>query len=326
MFKVGFQLSYLAVFFILWAQPMFYSLYRPRFYLDRMLWGIISVSLAAQLGILPVSLYYFHRFPGLFLITNSVVLPFLGLLLGGGFLIVILALLKILPDFISNAYWILIELLNGFIEWVSSHETFIIENIHYSAEKMLFSYFFIIALVAVFKTTHYRNLMICLTSLILLIGVYIFNGVDNSKNELVIFHKAGQTNIGILDAKKFYLFRSDPFNKSTFDQFIQPYMTSRNIRNHKTNDLPDVFYFKDRLVCVLDSSGVYPKDREMNWILLTNNSRINLERMISQTDPDLVIADGSNWNSNLGRWKVTCRKNGIPFYSTSESGAFISNE
>ena len=60
LFNVGFQLSYLAVFFIVWTQPMLYKLWNPRLKLFDYSWRLLTVSIAAQVGVLPLSLYYFH--------------------------------------------------------------------------------------------------------------------------------------------------------------------------------------------------------------------------------------------------------------------------
>ena len=56
---------------------------------------LVTVSVAAQVGILPISLYYFHQFPGLFIISNLFIISFLGSILMGGILIIFLSLLKI---------------------------------------------------------------------------------------------------------------------------------------------------------------------------------------------------------------------------------------
>jgi competence protein ComEC len=70
LFDVGFQLSYLALFFILWFQPLLSRLWKPKNKISNYFWDILSVSFAAQIGTIPLSLYYFHQFPGLFFITN----------------------------------------------------------------------------------------------------------------------------------------------------------------------------------------------------------------------------------------------------------------
>lgn len=70
LFDVGFQLSYLAVFFILYLQPRITKLLDVRNPLLAAPWGWLTVTLAAQLGTAPLCLYYFGQFPVMFLFTN----------------------------------------------------------------------------------------------------------------------------------------------------------------------------------------------------------------------------------------------------------------
>ena len=104
LFDVGFQLSYLAVFGIIWVQPKLVTLYNPRFLIDKKVWQLITVSIAAQVGILPLSIYYFQQFPGLFVLSNLVIIPFLGAILIGGILVICMSLLHVLPNFLALMY------------------------------------------------------------------------------------------------------------------------------------------------------------------------------------------------------------------------------
>ena len=86
LFKVGFQLSFLAVIGIVSLQPRLYHLFyfkgKPLDYA----WKITSVSIAAQLATFPLGLYYFHQFPNLFFVSNLLVIPLAGCLLTFGFI------------------------------------------------------------------------------------------------------------------------------------------------------------------------------------------------------------------------------------------------
>lgn len=73
--SVGFQLSYLAVFGIVFLQPKLYALWEPRRRIVDEVWKLSSVSIAAQIATLPIGLYYFHQFPNYFLPANLVVIP-----------------------------------------------------------------------------------------------------------------------------------------------------------------------------------------------------------------------------------------------------------
>src|SRR5690606_28077758 len=56
LFQVGFQMSYAAVFAIVWSYPKLQRFWFPENIIIRKTWQLLSVSLAAQLGVLPISL------------------------------------------------------------------------------------------------------------------------------------------------------------------------------------------------------------------------------------------------------------------------------
>lgn len=333
LFHVGFQLSYLAVLFILLIQPKLRKFYRPRFYLDKLFWDIFTVSIAAQLGVLPLSLYYFHQFPGLFFITNIVVLPVLGVLLGSGLLIICLAALGALPEWLALAYNFLISKLNEFITWVANQERFLFEDIHFSEGKLIGSYLLLITLVVLWKKFSYRNLILGLASFGLLIGIFIWDKRNASETEFVIFHKSRKSLLGYKEAEKFLLFRSDSeAYKKAFP--IKGYRIARRIDSFSVHvppeasavgqeQLPSVFRYKQQTILILDSLGVFPKLSEKPIVVLTQSPKVNLERLIDSLEPRIIIADGSNYTSYVSRWRKTCEQKKLPFHHTGKEGAFI---
>lgn len=70
LFDIGFQLSYAAVFAILYFQPRLQRQLPVRNPLLAYPWEGLTVTVAAQLGTLFLCLYYFGRFPLFFLFTN----------------------------------------------------------------------------------------------------------------------------------------------------------------------------------------------------------------------------------------------------------------
>lgn len=79
LFDIGFQLSFMAVGAILLWLPVFMSVFSESYLMDHRLvkwvWGMIGVSLSAQLGVAPLIAYYFGRFSTYFLLTNFIVVP-----------------------------------------------------------------------------------------------------------------------------------------------------------------------------------------------------------------------------------------------------------
>ncbi|EJW92796.1 competence protein, partial [gut metagenome] len=81
LFDVGFQLSFSAVFAILIIQPRLYALIQVRSCCLRKIWGLLTVSIAAQLGTAPLVLFYFKHFSTHFLLTNLWVIPLVMLVM-----------------------------------------------------------------------------------------------------------------------------------------------------------------------------------------------------------------------------------------------------
>ncbi|MGB1218008.1 MAG: ComEC/Rec2 family competence protein, partial [Saprospiraceae bacterium] len=81
LFSIGFQLSYLAVISIIFFQPLIYKSWYVENKFGKFIWGLISVSLAAQIMTLPISLYYFHQFPTYFILSGLVVIPAAGIIM-----------------------------------------------------------------------------------------------------------------------------------------------------------------------------------------------------------------------------------------------------
>ncbi len=93
LFDVGFQLSFMAVLSILIINPSLQNLYYSQNKLIDYTWKLITVSTSAQIGVLPLSIFYFQQFPLLFLVTNLLIVPLVSLLL---FLIPVYLLLSLL--------------------------------------------------------------------------------------------------------------------------------------------------------------------------------------------------------------------------------------
>ena len=91
LFSVSFQLSFAAVAGILLFVPHFNSVWRVHSKFARFMRDLVTVSAAATIGTLPVSLYYFSQVARFFLLTNLVVLPAAYVLVISGLLVLALA-------------------------------------------------------------------------------------------------------------------------------------------------------------------------------------------------------------------------------------------
>ncbi len=106
-FEAGFQLSFAAVAGIAGFQKPLYNMMPTKGWLARKAWQLVSVSLAAQLATAPMSLFYFHQFSNVFVLSNLFVIPLAILILYVGLAFVFLSSFGLYP-------------LSGILEWLTS--------------------------------------------------------------------------------------------------------------------------------------------------------------------------------------------------------------
>lgn len=328
LFEVGFQLSYLAVFSIVWIQPKIYNLWKPKFWLLDKLWQLLTVSTAAQMGVLPLSLYYFHQFPGLFFLSNLVIIPFLGIILSAGIVIILLSVLQIVPQLMVDAYIVVIQQMNHFVAWIAHQEFFIIRQISMSFLLMVTFYallFFVLKWTE--KKVFYRFALV-LISLLIIQSVFIFEKhIKLSGHEFIVFNESKESTFGKRSGNTIQ-FSTSKDSLKIASNFKMAYLVGAGLDEMQPSEkIKNLYNFKNETILIVDSLGIYRfSSIKPTIVVLRKSPKINLERLLKYINPKIVIADGSNYKSYVKDWEKTCLKNKTPFHNTMQKGAFVLNK
>jgi len=327
LFDVGFQLSYLALFFIIWFQPLFAQLWEPKNKFLKYIWDVVSVSFAAQIGTLPLSLYYFHQFPGLFFITNLVIIPLTGFILGLGVVVMILAFFDQCPFFLSKPLEWSLNTTDQIIHVIASFEQFILKDIPYNILFLLVSYTFILSAIIWVEKRQFQHFIPVLLSIIVIQIAFIWNTLEvENQKEWVVFNSKKNTLVTERNGSQVTIYTNDSLMKiDSKNQSLKTYLVGNFSHLAATKKLKNIMFFNGKRILIIDSTGVYPKQIQPDIVLMIQSPKINLERLIRTSRPKIIIADGSNYNSIQKLWKLTCLKSKIPFHSTSEKGFYILN-
>lgn len=130
LFDVGFQLSFAAVFGIVYFYPILTNGIGINTIILDKLYKLSCVSIGAQITTLPITLYYFHQFPNLFLLSNFVVIPLAGIILGSGMMLLAFGTVPFLSDLLAWIHSTLIMVMNKGVIWINS--------IPYSVSKYIY--------------------------------------------------------------------------------------------------------------------------------------------------------------------------------------------
>lgn len=323
-FEVGFQMSYAAVWSILWAYPILTRLWKPKGFILKRLWQLTAVSLAAQLGVLPISLFYFHQFPGLFLLSSAVIVPFLGLILGGGFLLTFLGLINGLPEIFIQVYTLLIFNLNEFVGWVSRQDAFHLDQISFGPMELILTYFLIYFLIRFLQKPKAQKLSYALLFLVLIQVLGIgYAGYGRTTQHLFIVHQYGDAILLRQQGQELNVMIS---NEKPHASLIRNYQIGARTKQTTYSPLGHSYNLNGRSLIRLDSSNILMPDRREYYLWLSHAPRINLDRYLDYARPQQIIADGSSPPYLVKRWKKSALDRDIPFHYTGKEGAFEFNQ
>jgi competence protein ComEC len=327
LFDVGFQLSYLALFFILWFHPLLSRLWEPKNKILKYIRDVLSVSFAAQTGTLPLSLYYFHQFPGLFFITNLAIIPLTGFIMGLGVVVMILAYFDLCPYYLSKALEWCLFVIDKIIHTIASFEQFIIKDIPFNSVLLLGSYMLIISSILWFEKRRFQRLIAILVSVIFIQIALLWNKYDSTnQREWIVFNSNKNTLITERIGTKVTLFANDSLLKiGVKNQILNNYLVGNFSHLAAAKKIKNTAFFKGHTILIIDSMGIYPKQQQADILVLTQSPKINLDRLIQINHPKEIVADATNYKSFQERWKASCLKAKIPFHSTSEKGFYILN-
>lgn len=142
LFDVGFQMSYLAVLSILLFLPLMEHVFTAEYLMShrmvRWLWGMVAVSLSAQIGTAPLIAYYFGRFSCYFLLTNFIVIP-------AAMLILYLSFIAFLIPSLAYILFYIVAALNSLLAKIAMIPGASIDNLHPTKIQTTMIYVIIVA-------------------------------------------------------------------------------------------------------------------------------------------------------------------------------------
>lgn len=322
-FDVGFQLSYCALFFIVWLKPIFDKIWMPENKILKYIWGILAVSFAAQIGAFPLSVYYFHQFPGLFFVTNLLVLPLLGIILALGVFVMLWASITAVPELLAKLLEYSIFVLNKIINWVASFESFIFQDISFNWQMLATCYLLIFAFAIWIMKPNFKKLTLALVALLIFQITYLGTEyLNQSQEEFIVFNAKKTTLLSERKGKNIIVYSNDSLSEATMNFALKPYLVGNFASISKTEKISNLSYFNKNKILIIDSLSVFPKNLNPDILILTQSPKLNLERIIQKSKPKMIVADASNYKTYAMRWKETCEKEKIPFHSTVEKGFY----
>ncbi len=221
-YEVGFQLSYLAVAGIVLLQPLILRLWMPKYRVLEYFWQIVAVSIAAQLATFPLTVFYFHSFPSLFLIGNLLIIPLTFAIMQFGIPWLILSFVPWLGDGLG---WILNQLIfiqNWLIQFLTSFSFLTLDRLTISFYSMALVWVVLLLWSAWDEIQKRKIIRVGLASLVLWLGFSSFSMLKTPNQEIIFYPSEEGFLIDSYDNGSLKSF-SHQFNVEQIGYGIDPY-------------------------------------------------------------------------------------------------------
>lgn len=310
LFDVGFQMSFAAVFAILFFNPLLNRLYRPPNKVVKYIWNLFCITTAAQLGVFPLVLYHFGTFPTWFFITNMLVVPLVGIIIYVTFPLIIFGLLRSLE-------WDLITVLYTFFQWVEKRLIELLLRIVYISESIPFAQIsdkkisflqlillllFIYSLTRFLFSRHARPLITSLAALLLFQFTVTHKNLTRPAPQLTVFNSPGQSEIAIFHNNKRH------FTEIPENSFI-------------SHPEKRIFLLSDADFTTYHTDKQFPLD----ILILSQQASFDIEQLLALFRPSKIVLDSSLPRYAAVRIAQECRALGIEVHDVTEKGAFSLN-
>lgn len=223
-YDVGFQLSYLAVVGIsVFFQPISNLILVKNKWLKR-LWEGTALCFAAQIGTVPISLYYFNQFPNYFLLSNVVVLVFAWFAMISAVVFMIFhfvpylsTILALITDYIFGGFKYLID-------WINKLPFVISTGFTPSVLHIVIIYSLLILVMVLWNRKNLRNFNLGITILFFsCVGLVVDREQKKFSNELIIMNDRNKIIILKENGQLYAFFDPKYANQKGIDFLIHGY-------------------------------------------------------------------------------------------------------
>lgn len=346
--SISFQLSYLAVWGIVYLQPKIYHVFKCKHFILRHLWKWTSVSLAAQIATTPISLYYFHQFPVYFIIANWVVVPAAFLIFSLGITVLLTSGCGMLNVGLS---WVLEQvttLINRFVRGISELPYSVIGDIYMDEWQVVLWYGILGSILLFFSTKTFRSFVLVSIMVCSLAITHIKTALQQHDQQGIIFYSVyPQQAMAFIDGCHSWLLVDEALqsNKKKINHQIKPSLLARGLYHYNSYTLAEVIawphglckayqgikvaYWRGKRLIIIDQPGIqwplWNIKVETDYLIVEGNSVDSLAPLLTQFECSTLVIGSSNRKQLAAKLQMEAKLLKINSYHVGEQGALQVN-
>lgn len=344
LFDVGFQLSVFAILGIsLLAKPIFGRIEVN----NRMLsgaWRITSASLAATIGAVPLTLFYFHQFPLYFMLANIIAIPLSTLTIYCGLLMLIVSFVPYINIFMSKTVTVLLQSLDIFISHIEMLPHSVIKLSYFPFTCLLLIILVIVTLYLYAQSRRRINLYVSAGAVTLIVLIISFHAINlNMQKSFTVFSFPGKTVFQATVNRYSVLFADNDVLENDWNQrYFQQLRQSRKIKEGNALDIKlldenttmnfnNRMFFSQRFMQIDDKRiailnelpAIIPEEKMIiDYLILEGNPELDIKDLLHYFSFKQLIFASSNYRKKTEKWMNEAKSLGIMCHTVTGQGAF----
>jgi competence protein ComEC len=327
LWDVGFQLSYTAVLsIVVFFKPIYNWIYLPNKILDAV-WKLMAVTLAAQILTTPLSLYYFHQFPLLFLVTNIVAVPLSSAVLIGELLLCLFSFMLPVAQALGWLTTGAIRLMNGFIEHLDATSFAVWQGISITPLQTTLLLLFVAGISTWLLEKNKAGFWFAFSCLLLFTALRTFSFLQAAQQaHMVVYNIAKHQAIDVVQGHN-ALFIGDTAllqNHPAARLHLQPARIAQRIKTVSPVAVK-AFHFCNKKILTIDqpfTATTFSKPH-VDVLILSRNPKLYIKDLAAAFDIKQIVIDASvpPWKAAL--WQRDCEAMRIACHNVAQKGAFV---
>lgn len=216
LFEAGFQLSYAAVFGIVFLQPKLVQLFHFKEKVFQYGWELLTVSVAAQVATFPLTAFYFGQFPSYFWLTNLVVIPAVMFLIPLGLTLLIFHWVPVLSELLAGVAGCTVNTVIRFLRLVEEMPWSVAEfSMSVSGVVILTAALFALSFFMETKLKKYFKLTLLIFAVFAAFS-FIAGVTGFTRKEIIVYNQPDFALAHFINGKKNYVVSDRELNEATF--------------------------------------------------------------------------------------------------------------
>ncbi len=289
------------------------------------LWSVVAMSIAAEILIAPIVIYYFHSFPVMFIVANVAAYLFMGVILLAGILLVATSGVPVIAGGIASVTIWMVDRFGEIVVALQNIGPPSLDRLRLTTFELMITYVVIAGLGVLLLRKRKAGLAVSMSAACLLLCSFcVDEWVRLHRHVLVVYNAANVSHVELIKGRSYAVLHTDTSFQSNIAYATQPahigWGVSPQVQLPAQRDVVSIGG-KELLLLNSDSTAI---PRQHYDIVVLNYPAINdLDSVLVIANPELVVAGSCYNRQELMQVATACKKAGVSMYPVSDSGAFV---